>query len=393
MFDLLDGILLIAVILFAVSGYRQGFVVGALSFVGFLGGGVLGAHVATPIADLIGVRDNGALVGILVVLILAMLGQVGATALGAALRDRLTWRAGQTVDSVLGAVLSGLSVLLVAWLLATAVDRSPFQSLSREVHNSAVLTTVDSAMPSPVRNAFTDLRQLVNDNGFPQVFAGLGGGHIVSVAAPDPAVLSAPGPQEAASSIVKIQGVAESCSRQVEGSGFVYASRRVMTNAHVLAGVTNPVVEAGGHTYPARTVLFDPERDIAVLYVPGLELAPLQFAQPSGQANDEAVVAGYPENGPYTTAAARIRNELNARAPDIYSRGTVVRDIYAIRAVVRPGNSGGPLLSRTGSVYGVVFAAATDDADTGYALTADEVDASADAARTATQRVATQGCD
>jgi S1-C subfamily serine protease len=391
--DLLDGILILAVVLFAVSGYRQGFVVGALSFIGFLGGGVLGAHVATPIADLIGVRDNGALVGILVVLILAMLGQVGATALGAALRDQLTWRAGQTVDSVLGAALSGLSVLLVAWLLATAVVRSPFQSLSRQVHDSEVLKTVDSAMPSPVRNTFSDLRQLVNDNGFPQVFAGLAGGRVVNVEPPDPAVLSTASVQAASASIVKIQGAAQSCSREVEGSGFVYAAHRVMTNAHVLAGVADPTVIAGGRNYRARTVLHDPERDIAVLYVPELQLAPLAFASPPGRSTDDAVVAGFPQNGPFIRVAARIRNELKAKAPDIYSRGMVIRDIYAIRAVVRPGNSGGPLLSSRGTVYGVVFAAATDDADTGYALTATEVASSAEAGEASIQQVGTQGCD
>ncbi|WP_239331640.1 MarP family serine protease [Frankia sp. CiP3] len=394
MFDMLDIILLVTVIVFGVSGYRQGFVVGALSFVGFLGGGVLGANIAAPFARLIGAETNGAVVGILVVLGLALVGQIAATAVGAALRNRLTWQPGQTVDSVAGALLSGISVLLVAWLLATAIDRSPFSTLAEHVRRSEILTTVDGAMPDTFRNAFADLRQLADQRGFPEVFSSLGGGRIVPVEPPDAQAAATAGVQAASASILKIRGVAPSCSKQVEGSGFVYAAERVMTNAHVVAGVARPQVEVGNTMMAARVVLFNPDTDIAVLYVPGLRRAPLAFqADPAGRAGDDAVVAGYPQDGPYTTAAARIRNRQTARAPNIYSQGTVLRDIYAVRGQVLPGNSGGPLLSEAGTVYGVVFAAATNDSATGYALTSAEVDSSANAGRVATAQVSTQGCD
>jgi S1-C subfamily serine protease len=393
--NILDVAILLAIVLFGVSGYRQGFVVGAMSFVGFLGGAVLGAHLAPPFAEFIGATDNGALVGILVVLGMALTGQVLFTAAGAAVRDRLTWRPGQTVDALAGAVLSALSVLLVAWLLATTIYRSPFDALAREVRGSEVLTTVDAGMPDAVRGAFADLRQLVDDNGFPEVFAGLGGERIVPVVPPDPTAAGTPGVAGAAGSILKIRGLAESCSKQVEGSGFVFAPERVMTNAHVVAGVDDPQVEIGpGSLLPADVVVFDPDTDVAVLLVPGLERAPLQFqTSPAGQADDDAVVAGYPQDGPYTTEPARIRNRQTARAPDIYSRGTVLRDIFAIRGQVLPGNSGGPLLSTDGTVYGVVFAAAADDSDTGYALTAAEVAEAEETGATSTAEVDTQSCD
>ncbi|WP_131788063.1 MarP family serine protease [Protofrankia symbiont of Coriaria ruscifolia] len=394
MFDILDAILILSVIIFAVSGYRQGFVVGALSFIGFLGGGVLGANIAAPFARMIGAEAQGAIIGILVVLGLALIGQIAATAIGATLRDRLTWRPGQTVDSVAGAILSGLSVLLVAWLLATAVNRSPFTTLAEHVRRSEVLRTVDAAMPDAVRGAFADLRQLVDQNGFPEVFSSLGGEQIVPVEPPDTQVDNTPAVQAAAASILKIRGVAPSCSKRVEGTGFVYATERVMTNAHVVAGVTRPQVEVGNTTLPARVVVFDPDTDIAVLYVPGLHRTPLSFQDdPRGRAGDDAIVAGYPQDGPYTIAAARIRNRQTARAPNIYSQGTVLREIYAVRGQVLPGNSGGPLLSEQGTVYGVVFAAATNDSDTGYVLTSAEVDDSADAGRVTTTAVSTRGCD
>ncbi len=395
MFDILDGVLAIAVLLFAVSGYRQGFVVGALSFIGFLGGGLIGAQLAQPFAR--GISANGRnapLVGLLVVIVCAVLGQVGATTIGTYLRGHLTWAPGQAVDAVAGAVLSALSVLLVAWLLATAISRSPFTSLARQARESAVLTTVDELMPNDVSDAFSTLRQLMDRNGFPEVFSGLSGEHIVPVPAPDPAATRSAAVAAAGHSIIKVRGIAPSCSKQVEGSGFVFAPQHVMTNAHVVAGVQRPTVIVGDATLAARVVLFDADRDVAVLWVPALSRPSLPLltgtaARPGG----DAVVAGYPEDGPYTTDAARIRDQLTARAPDIYAHGSVVRDIYSIRATVRPGNSGGPLLSPAGGVYGVVFAAATDDPQTGYALTAAEVSSDARAGAAATTGVSTHSCD
>jgi len=391
--NLLDIILLLVALLFAASGYRQGFLVGALSFVGFLGGGMIGAQVAYPFAELIGERQHGAVIALGVVVALACLGQVAGTAAGVALRSHLTWRPGETVDSLAGALLAGLSVLLVAWLLATAVARSPYPTAAREVRGSTVLTTVDSAMPGGVRDAFSSLRRLADGSGFPAVFSGIGGESIVATDPPNPAVVSETAIVNASASVLKVRGIAPSCSREIEGTGFVFAPRHVMTNAHVVAGVQQPAVEAGGRQLEARVVLFDPARDIAVLYVPDLDRPVLRLqTDPAGAADSSAVIAGYPEDGPYTTVAARIRDRQEARAPDIYSRGSVVRDIFAVRGMVLPGNSGGPLLSTTGTVYGVIFAAATDDNDTGYALTANEVSASAQAAASATTAVSTSGC-
>ena len=192
---------------------------------------------------------------------------------------------------------------------------------------------------------------------------------------------------------MKIVGTAPSCSRTLEGSGFVIAPEHVLTNAHVVAGVRNgPVVIAHHRSFHASVVLYDPERDVAVLYVPALGSPALPFAF-HASAGDSAIVAGYPLNSHFTAVPARIGNEEPANSPDIYQEHIVTRDIYAVRAVVQPGNSGGPLLSTRGSVYGVVFAAATDVADTGYALTAGEVASDVSAGRTATARVSTEACD
>src|SRR5690606_4156525 len=193
-------------------------------------------------------------------------------------------------------------------------------------------------------------------------------------------------------SVVKVEGSAPQCSRRIDGSGFVYSPRHVMTNAHVVAGVKEPKVLVGGRSHAARVVLFDPQRDVAVLYVPSLRRPSLSFDD-DGRSGASAVVAGHPEGGPLTVGSARIRSKENARGPDIYHRTETVREVYSIRATVRPGNSGGPLLTPRGDVYGVVFAAAVDDPQTGYVLTADEVGSAARKARGATGAVSTETCD
>lgn len=379
--------------MFAVSGYRQGFVVGVLSFVGFLGGGVLGAQVAPSLArsgPLAGFPQAG--VGLLVVFAAASLGQLLATLIGGALRNRLTWRPARVVDALAGAGVSVVGLLLVAWLVGTAVASSPFTTLASQVRRSQVLTNVDALVPRGARTLFSSFRRLVDDRGFPEVFGGLVPTQVRPIEPPDPTVAGSQAVAAARSRVFKITGVAPSCSRRIEGTGFLFAPGRVMTNAHVLAGVTSPSVEAGGQMFGATVVLYDSDRDVAVLSVPGLSRPPLAFAGPAAPGKS-AIVVGYPQDGPFRADAARIRGTQAARGPDIYQARTVTRQIYAIRARVRPGNSGGPLLDTAGAVYGVVFAAAADDPETGYALTAREVAVDAAAGRAATAPVSTRGCD
>jgi S1-C subfamily serine protease len=271
---------------------------------------------------------------------------------------------------------------------------SPFPVVVQQVNNSAVLGTMDTIMPTPAKTMFSEFRRMLASGPFPQVFSGIGAAHLFAVQAPDAAVLNSPGYLAARSRILKVQGTASSCDRSIEGSGFVYAPHHVLTNAHVVAGVTQgPVVSApDGTTYRASVVFYDPQVDVAVLYVPGLDMTPLRFA---GQAQDgaNAVVAGYPLDHPFTAVPARIGGTQRAVGPDIYQTGQVDRQIYEIRATIEPGNSGGPLLSPAGTVYGVVFAAAVGASDTGFALTSAEVASDANSGAQQTVPVSTQGCD
>jgi S1-C subfamily serine protease len=393
----LDVVLVVAAVLFALSGYRQGFVVGVLSFVGFLGGGVLGARVAPRVAELDPlVGFSPSVVGLAVVFLAATVGQVLATLVGGALRRRLTWRSARWLDAAGGAVVSVLSLLLVAWLVGRAVASSPYPELASQVRRSAVMTTVDGLVPDAGRRFLGEFRNLIDERGFPEVFSDLQAADEAGVPPPDARLVQDEAVRQVQPSVLKVTGVAQACRKRIEGSGFVYAPERVMTNAHVVAGVREPqveVVRAGGvEQLDATVVLFDPARDVAVLAVDGLGAAPLLPAEQEAERGQSAIVVGYPQDGPFRPDAARVIRTQDARGKDIYQQEDVLREIYSVRGLVRQGNSGGPLVDTDGRVLGVVFAAAADDQTIGYVLTWDEVSSSAEQARTRTAEVSTRDC-
>jgi S1-C subfamily serine protease len=393
---LLDLILLVLAAAFAVAGYRQGFIIGVLSFAGFVGGVAVGAIFAPRISRSLASSLNlQAFLAILVVFIAAVIGMLLASGLGVAVRSRLRWRPATFLDSIGGAVVNVAAVLLVAWLIGSFVAYAPFPMISRQVNDSAVLRGVDRIIPPSTLTLpeFSPLRSLLTSGPYTQVFGALGAESALDVAPPSRSVLRSRGLALARDSVLKIEGVAPGCSRKIEGSGFVISPGRVVTNAHVVAGVTQgpEVFTSNGAEFSAHVVLYDPRRDIAVLEVPGLDATPLGFAS-AAPPNASAIVAGYPLNHGFTAAAARIGRVEAARGPDIYQTEMVTRQIYPIRAVVQPGNSGGPLLAPDGKVYGVVFAAATSVPDTGYALTAAEIASDVQRGRVDTTPVSTQSC-
>ncbi|MFQ6856152.1 MarP family serine protease [Streptomyces sp. 35M1] len=398
--NVLDILLLLAAVWFAVIGYRQGFVVGILSVIGFLGGGLVAVYLLPVIWDRVTedaeVSTAVAIGAVVVVIICASIGQAFTTHLGNKLRRYITWSPARALDATGGALVNVVAMLLVAWMIGLLLAGTSLPTLGKEVRNSSVLLGVDRVMPDQAPTWFQDFSSVLAQNGFPQVFSPFANEPITEVKAPDPALVGSPVAARAKKSIVKVVGTAPSCGKVLEGTGFVFSERRVMTNAHVVGGVDEPTVQIGGEgrLYDAKVVLYDWQRDIAVLDVPDLKARPLQFTGPDDDAEtgDSAIVAGFPENGAYDVRSARVRARINADGPDIYHRGTVRRDVYSLFATVRQGNSGGPLLTPGGKVYGVVFAKSLDDPDTGYALTADEIREDIEIGRTANQQVDSQGC-
>jgi S1-C subfamily serine protease len=375
----------------AISGWRSGALGSLLSFVGVILGAVAGVLLAPHVVSHLDGPRTKLFVALFLILGLVVIGEIAGVVLGRAVRSALQNGALRTFDSAVGVALQLVAVLVAAWLLATPLTSSDQPNLAAAVRGSRVLSTVNDVAPPWLKRVPTRLSGLLSTSGLPDVLQPFGRTPIVNVDVPDAALAADPVVAATRPSVLKIRGVATSCQKVLEGSGFVVAPNRVMSNAHVVAGSESVTVEADGKTYDATVVSYDPSADISILDVPDLPSTPLQFDMQEAQTGTDAVVMGYPGGGEFTATPGRIREIIQLNGPDIYHTTTVTREVYTIRGTVRQGNSGGPLIDRDGKVLGVVFGAAVDDADTGFVLTSNEV--AKQMARVGnTQRVSTDTC-
>ncbi|EMF55535.1 MarP family serine protease [Streptomyces bottropensis] len=387
--DVLDILLMLVILAYAASGYRRGLVAGCVSLAGFVGGAATGVWVLPWMMELVEAGTPTATVtAVLTVLVPGVIGHELAGRLALRLRREIDRSPLRVADGIGGAAANTLAVLIVAWVAASVLGASSSAVVTNSIRNSALLGAVQNTMPDTTPAWFSDATSALTEAGFPQVFNPFENEATAEVAKPSGDSVTAAATGAAKRSTVKIEGVAGTQGR--EGSGFVYAGEHVMTNAHVVAGIDDPSVRVGGvgRAYEAKVVLFDSDKDVAVLYVPGLK-APLLRFDDSAERGDASVVAGYPEDGGLDLQAATVASRIDATGRNIYNTDSVTRDIYSIRSTVRPGNSGGPLLTTDGRVFGVVFARSTSDAETGYVLTVDEVLPDAKRAANATTPVDT----
>ncbi len=387
--NLLDWCLVLIAAAYALSGYWQGFITGAFATVGLILGGMFGIWLAPHI---LGNADPSlwvSLAALFVVLVCASFGQALLQYAGSRLRARITWQPVRALDAVGGAVLSVVAVLVVTWMLGVAISGSRIPGIGPMVRDSTVLTTVNDVMPTEAQGMLRGFDEVVGSSFFPRYLEPFAPERIVQVAPAPGNVVKDPEVQEAELSVFKIRGN-NRCGDGIEGTGFLYTPHRLMTNAHVVAGVTEPTVRVGTRNLPATVVYYNSDLDVAVLDV-DIDGPTVQFDR-SGQARQPAVVLGYPNDGPFDAQPARIRAVQRLRSPDIYGRGTVTREVFSLRGLVRPGNSGGPLVSRDGKVLGVIFAASVSDKQTGYALTAEQVAEAAGRGLQAEQRVSSGNC-
>ncbi len=393
--NLLDWLLVLLVAAYALSGYWQGFVTGAFATAGLLIGGFLGIFLAPVV---LGGADPSlwvSLGALFIVILSASLGQALMQYAGARVREKITWQPARAVDAVGGAVLSAFAVLLVAWALGVAISGTRIGPVTEQVRTSWVLGKVNAALPATAPSALQAFNNVVGTGFFPRYLEPFAREQIVEVKPGPKRLLDDPDVRATESSILKVTG-ANDCGRGVEGTGFVFAPGRVMTNAHVVAGVDDPEVHLDDDTTElARVVLYDAELDVAVLAVDTGSAPVLDFDIETGaaaKAADPVAIVGYPQDGPFDVQTGRIRNQPRLRSPDIYGQGTVLRDVYSLRGLVRPGNSGGPIVTPDGDVAGVVFAASVTDPETGYALTAEQVEESAATGEDARNEVDTGAC-
>jgi S1-C subfamily serine protease len=388
--NLLDWLLVGLVLTYALSGYWQGFVTGACATAGLLLGGLIGVWLA-PIA--LGDANPSVLVSLgalFIVILCATLGQATLQWGGARVRDKIRWQPVRAVDAVGGAVLSGVAVLLVAWALGVAIAGSGIAGITPLVRESTILMRVDQALPQSADGVLSSFNNLVGTTFFPRYLEPFAPERIVAVPPGPKRMLTDPDVVRAEPAVVKIESV-NKCGRGIEGSGFLFAANRVMTNAHVVAGVDEPTVQIGDNSVSGTVVYYDPDVDIAVIAVDSGDATPLPFDQ-TVEKQEGVAILGFPEDGPYDVEPGRIRSQQRLRSPNIYGDGAVIRDVLSVRGKVRAGNSGGPVVSSAGDVVGVVFAASLTDDDTGYALTAQQVDQAAARGIARSEPVDTQGC-
>jgi S1-C subfamily serine protease len=385
-----DLLIIALMLLAAVHGLRLGALVQLLTFAGFWLGLLLGTLVWVHALGFIHHANERAGITVAAVLFtagaLAVVGRTVGSYSNVTLR-RLHLGA---VDAALGVGVAVLAVLLSSWLVASVISspNSRFTWLSSAVARSDILHSVDRVLPQ-VPPVFTDLQNYLNEQGFPQVFSTLTPPTTGSVATPDDATTRALA-SSAVLSTVKVLGAA--CGDEQEGSGFVVGPGLVATNAHVVAGESATQVVVNGSPYAATVVLFDPKFDLAVLRT-GAPLGPVLSIDPDQvPRGTQAVILGFPEDGPLTIGSAGVTAEITAEGRDIYNQGSVTRGVYALEATVRPGNSGGPVVIAGGEVVGVVFSRSTVYPDVGYALTSPGVLARVRQAASRQAPVSTQKC-
>ncbi|WP_298338226.1 MarP family serine protease [Ferrimicrobium sp.] len=388
-FNLVDLVILALVAFSAARGLKVGATIQLGSYIGFwvglLAGAVLAPYAAAPL-------PAGIIRTFISLVILFGLASI-TSALGRSLGSRISRKLDRfhlgKIDGGAGVIVSIAATLLIVWIVAALALNAPFQALSSEVSGSRIVQALDKILP-PAPSVFAQVDSLFSTAGFPPVFASIPPALAGPVPLPNSAEVKAIEAKVSAS-VLKVEGLA--CSEIQEGSAFVVAPGYVATNAHVVAGEPSTYVIQNGSQLAATVIWYNPHLDLAVLKVPGLQAPVLHFdtqVQPRGT---QAVVLGYPEGGPLTYGSAGIMAGFDATGRDIYNKGLTTRLVYEIDAIVRPGNSGGPLVNSAGQVLGVVFSRSTTNNYVGFALAAPAVAKEVHEALTEPQhRVSTEGC-
>lgn len=388
--DLLDLIIILLVVAAAASGWRRGLSWVGLSLLGLLLGCVIGSALASPLARHFGGHDAStiALVGTFIFLALVALIQGIGTAIGYQLRIATQRTRFGELDSMLGTGIAVIGTLAVSWYLGLSFAGSPYTRLDAQIRDSAILRGLVAVFPSPP-GFLGQLGTILHDPNLGNPFSGLGGTNLQPL--PIPADANTPGIRHVAASTVKV--ISEGCGTEA-GSAWPMGDDLFVTNAHVVAGgqqVGISLPPGDGRQLRATVVFFDPDEDVAVLRAPGSGLAALTIGANPARGVTGAVV-GYPRGGPESVVPAAVRGSERAEGKNIYGTALVTRTIVVLQADVIPGNSGGPVVDRSGTVVGLVFAASTIDQTEGYALSPSEISADLQRARGATQPVSTQDC-
>lgn len=349
-----------------VRGLDVGFIRQFFSTAGFFGGLFFGAWLQNHLMHLAHAPDSRAFLALTVILSSALL----TMALGEYIGWVLKLKAHETplinkLDRYFGSGLAICTTLAAVWLGASMFSAVPSPSWQRQLSGSHIVSTLDKELP-PAPDVLSRLGKLIDPNGFPKVFLTFEPEPAKDAPLPDMGELN-PAVQTARASVVRVEG--KGCGGIVEGSGFIASGNDIITNAHVVAGVRNPVIIDTTGNHSARVIWFDPDLDMAVLRTSGLTSKPLKMEAATAPNGTPAAVLGYPGGGGFTASGAAVLDSFVARGRNIYNERETARSIYSLKATVEEGNSGGPLINKDGTVIGLIFAKSTAYDKIGYALT------------------------
>jgi S1-C subfamily serine protease len=382
----------IAIIIFAISALLRGRDSGLLrqlfSTVGFFGGLFIGAALEPHTVTLAHSTLSRSIITLITTLGCALVFLTVGEYIGISLKHKVLLKRVNEYDNLFGAGVGLVTFLISIWLSAAILASLPFAGVQTELKSSHIIGALNNHLPS-APTVIADFGQLIDPNGFPQVFIGQEPNPGKGVNLPDLGQLQTAVTADKAS-VVKVAG--QGCGGIVEGSGFVVGDGLIATNAHVVAGIKHPYVQDSNGTHSATVIWFDPNLDFAVLRVPNLAGSVLKLSVAHQNPGTPAAVLGYPGGGPFTAGPAALIEEFTATGRNIYGKGNTNRDVYEIQATVIPGNSGGPLVTQDGSVIGVVFAESTAYNHVGYALTTKQISQELASAKTADKPASTGSC-
>lgn len=366
---LIDIVIFILIVVSIARGWEIGWVRQFFSTIGFFGGLFLGAYIQPHIVNYAHTTSSRTILTLVITLGLAFLFLVAGELIGMKLKSKIKLEKLNTVDNFLGSIISFVTILFTIWLFATIIGSLAIPTLQSDINSSNIIKYMNKHLPS-APSIIAHIGSIVDPNGFPKVFVGGEPAPTTNYSLPSAPSMEAAVNKDAAS-VVKIEGTG--CGGIVEGSGFIVSPGIVATNAHVVAGIVHPFIYDSNGTHSAKVIWFDPNLDFAVLQTSGLAGKPLTIDPNTVSNGTGGAVLGYPGGGSFTASTAAVLNEFNATGRNIYNTGSTNRTVYALKAHVIPGNSGGPFIISNGDVNGVVFAESTTYKNVGYALTANQI--------------------
>jgi S1-C subfamily serine protease len=367
----LDAVVILLLLVSVVAGARAGFLGPVLGLIGAVGGFAFALFLSSVLREPLGQVEQPmrALVTLLGLGAFVLTGEALGAAIGTQMSHGLRTSPFRPIDALGGASVGAAHVVLLVWLAGGMLAMGMAPTLAETARDSVAVRVATERLPPPM-TVVGRLLALLDTTDLPPLFGGLEPLPAEPVELPPNAEARALA-DSALASTARITSSGCGAGLAV-GSGFFVSATHAITNAHVVAGSESTTVTLGGSVFDAVVVAFDDEADLALLHVPGAQAPALQLATTTPGRGTTGVALGFPGGGDLTVTSAGVTAAHEISGPNIYGDGSFARSVVELRAGIRRGNSGGPLVVEPGLVGGVIFGASRIDPDVGYAIGSDE---------------------